>query len=37
MPLQHVKRGKNDAADAEVICEAVIRPTSLGDLRSTKL
>jgi transposase len=23
----HVKRGKNDAADAEVICEAVTRPT----------
>ncbi len=23
----HVKRGKNDAADAEAICEAVTRPT----------
>ena len=23
----YVKRGKNDAADAEVICEAVTRPT----------
>jgi transposase len=31
MPAQyvkpHVKRGKNDAADAEAICEAVTRPT----------
>ena len=31
MPAQyvkpHVKRGKNDAADAEAICEAVARPT----------
>ena len=23
----YVKRGKNDAADAEAICEAVTRPT----------
>jgi transposase len=27
MPAQYVKRGKNDAADAEAICEAVTRPT----------
>jgi transposase len=31
MPAQYVKpyvkRGKNDAADAEAICEAVIRPS----------
>jgi transposase len=25
---QHIKRGKNDAADAEAICEAVMRPTT---------
>jgi len=33
MPAQYVepyvKRGKNDAADAEAICEAVTRPTML--------
>lgn len=27
MPAQYVKRGKNDATDAEAICEAVTRPT----------
>jgi transposase len=27
MPPAYVKRGKNDAADAEAICEAVMRPT----------
>ena len=26
MPAQYVKRGKNDAADAEAICEAVTKP-----------
>ena len=35
MPAQYVKpyvkRGKNDAADAEAICEAVARPTMRRD------
>ncbi len=34
MPAQYVKpyvkRSKNDAADAEAICEAVTRPTKAG-------
>jgi len=29
-----VKRQKNDAADAEAICEAALRPTRCGSLRS---
>jgi transposase len=27
IPPQYVKRGKNDAADAEALCEAVSRPS----------
>lgn len=27
MPASYVKRQKNDATDAEAICEAVVRPT----------
>ena len=38
MPPQYVrpyvKRNKNDATDAEAICEAVTRPTSLADISS---
>ena len=38
MPAQYVKayvkRNKNDAADAEAICEAVMRPTMLVPIKT---
>src|SRR3546814_10892553 len=37
MPAQYVKRGKNDAADAEAICEAVTRPTMRSEEHTSEL